>query len=414
MRSIDALVIGAGQAGLAVSHELGRHGIGHVVLERGRIAERWHSERWDSLRLLTPNWMTLLPGHAYAGPHPDGFMSLPEIIEFLAGYAAAFGAPVQEDAAVTALRPIGDAWHVESTGGCWRARSVVVATGHAGRPAVPPFSAALSPSLHQMPASAYRNPGSLPPGGVLVVGAAASAVQIAEELRLSGRAVTLSAGRHTRTPRSYRGRDIWWWLQHAGLLEDRAEDQKDIRRAASQSSLQLAGGLPRRDLDLGILQRMGVRVLGRATGAAGRLMHFADDLAASVAGAQRPMESMLARIDVAADAMGAPRQEWPAPPTGFAPTPPTLDLVAEGIGSVIWATGYRRDYGWLHAPGLLDETGEVRHRGGIAALPGLFLLGLRFMRRRSSSFLAGVGIDATVIAGEVARHLSHSTGRAAA
>jgi putative flavoprotein involved in K+ transport len=414
MRSTDALVIGAGQAGLAASHELGRLGIGHVVIERGRIAERWRTERWDSLRLLTPNWMTLLPGHAYAGPHPDGFMSLPELIEFLAGYAAAFDAPVEQETAVTALRPLGEGWHVETTAGCWRARAVVIATGHCGRPALPPFAAALSPAIHQLPASAYRNPGSLPPGGVLVVGAAASALQIAEELRVAGREVTLAAGRHTRAPRSYRGRDIFWWMHHAGLLEDRAEDQRDLARAAAQPSLQLVGGLPRRDLDLGVLRAMGVRVLGRATGAEGTRMSFADDLAVTTAGAQKPMESMLARIDVAADALGAPQQGWPAPPAGFDPTPPVLDLVAEGIGTVVWATGYRRDNAWLRVPGLLDEAGEVRHRGGVAAVPGLFLLGLRFMRRRSSNFLGGVGIDATAIAGEVARHLSHNPGRVAA
>ena len=414
MRSIDALVIGAGQAGLAASHELARLGIGHAVLERGSVAERWRSERWDSLRLLTPNWMTLLPGYAYAGPHPDGFMSLPEIIEYLAGYAAALGAPVHEQTEVTALRPLGETWQVESTAGCWRARSVVIATGHCGVPAVPHFATALSPSLHQLPASSYRRPSALPPGGVLVVGAAASAVQIAEELRLSGRQVWLSAGRHTRAPRSYRGRDIWWWMHHVGLLEDRAEDQRDLRRAATQPSLQLAGGLPRRDLDLGALQEMGVRVLGRAIGADGTRMRFADDLPVNVAGAQKPMESMLARIDVAADALGAPQQGWPTPPTGFAPTPPEIDLMAEGIRSIVWATGYRHDHGWLRVPGLLDDAGEVRHRGGIAAIRGVFLLGLSFMRRRSSSFLGGVGIDAAVIAGEVARHLSHQPGRVAA
>ncbi|MGG5819960.1 NAD(P)-binding domain-containing protein [Falsiroseomonas sp. HW251] len=414
MRSTDAVVIGAGQAGLAASHQLGRFGIEHVVLERGRIAERWRSERWDSLRLLTPNWMTTLPGHAYAGPHPDGFMSLPELIEFLSDYAAAFNAPVLEGIAVGALRPIGEAWHVETNAGCWRARSVVVATGACARPAVPDFAATLSPAIHQLPASAYRNPAALPPGGVLVVGAAASAVQIAEELSVAGREVAIAVGRHTRAPRSYRGRDIFWWMHHVGLLEDRAEDQRDLRRAASQPSLQLVGGLPRRDLDLGALRDRGVRVLGRATGAEGTRMRFADDLALSTAGAQRPMESMLARIDVAADALGAPQQGWPAAPGDFAPTPPELDLAGERVGSVVWATGYRRDNGWLGAAGLLDDSGEIRHRLGIGALPGLFVLGLRFMRRRSSSFIGGVGIDAAVIAGELARHLSHQPSRAAA
>jgi putative flavoprotein involved in K+ transport len=266
----------------------------------------------------------------------------------------------------------------------------------------------VSPTIRQLTPSGYRNPAALPPGGVLVVGSGASALQIAEELLAAGREVLLSVGRHTRVPRRYRGRDIWWWMDRAGMLDDRAEDQSDIVRARAQPSPQLIGAAPPRDLDLGTLRAMGVRVLGRMRGAAGRLAQFGDDLAEQVANAQKPMESMLARIDPVADALGAPREAWPTALTGFGASPARLDLRSEGIGSIVWATGHRRDNAWLRLPGLLDAAGEVRHRGGVTPAPGLYLLGLRFLRRRSSSFIGGVGADATALAAQAAGHLAQS------
>jgi putative flavoprotein involved in K+ transport len=414
MRRTDVIVIGAGQAGLAASHELGRLRIAHVVLERGRIAERWRSERWDGLTLLTPNWMSRLPGQAYTGDDPDGFMSRPETIAFLDAYARRFAAPVEEESEVRALRRNDAAYLLETGRGAWQARAVILATGHCALPAVPAFAARLFPSIHQETPSGYRNPSALPPGGVLVVGAGASALQIAEELLAAGRRVMLSVGRHTRMLRSWRGRDIWRWMELAGVLEDRAEDQADIARARRQPSPQLIGGTPRRDIDLGTLHAVGVRILGRAIGAAGFVMHFWDNLAEATTGAQRPLESLLARIDPIADAAGAPPEPWPRPITGLPSSPPRLDLKAEGIGTVLWATGYRRDNAWLRIPGLTDATGEVRHQGGVTPSPGIYLLGMRFMRRRSSGFLGGVGPDATAIAAEAARHLAHTQGRAAA
>jgi putative flavoprotein involved in K+ transport len=281
-------------------------------------------------------------------------------------------------------------------------------------PSVPRFAPGVTPRVRQVTTSDYRNPAQLPAGGVLVVGGGASAVQIAEELALAGRAVTLAAGRHTRALRRYRGRDIWWWMDRAGMLEDPAEAQADLARARTQPSPQLVGGTPARDLDLGTLRALGVRILGRMRGAAGRLAQFAEDLPEQVAGAQKPLESMLARIDAVADRMGAPREAWPAPLQGFAPGPARLDLVAEGIGSVVWATGHCRDNTWLRVPGLLDAAGEIRHRGGVTPAPGLYVLGLRFLRRRSSSFIGGVGADATAIAFEAAGHLAQSAFRDAA
>ncbi len=404
MRSTDALVIGAGQAGLAMSHALARFGLAHVVLERGRVAERWRSERWDSLRLLTPNWMSRLPGHAYDGPDPEGFMTMPEVIGFLDSYAA--GAPVETDTEVRALRSFGGDYLAETSRGTWRARVVVIATGHCDIPSVPRFAAGIAPGIRQLAPPQYRNPAALPEGGVLVVGAGASAVQIAEELRDAGREVALSVGRHTRAPRAYRGQDIWRWMDRTGMLEDRAEDQPDLARARSQPSLQLVGGNPPRTLDLGTLRAKGVRIVGRVRGAAGRLIQLGDDLPACVTGAEKPMQSLLARIDPLADSLGAPREAWPEPLTGRGPGPVRLDLGAERIRSIIWATGYRRNTAWLRLPGLLDAEGEVRHRGGITPAPGLYLLGLRFLRRRSSNFLGGVGADAIALAAEAAGHLA--------
>lgn len=406
MRSIDAVVIGAGQAGVAMSHALTRFRIEHVVLERGRVAERWRSERWDSLRLLTPNWMNRLPGHAYDGPDPDGFMTMPEVVRFFDACAA--GAPVEQETEVRALRPFPGGWLLETSRGTWRARVVVLATGQCDVPAVPRCAAAMPRAIVQITPSSYRNPASLPEGRVLVVGAGASALQIADELRAAGREVTLSVGRHTRAPRRYRGQDIWWWLHRAGVLEDRAEDETDLARARAQPSFQLVGGAPPRDLDLGTLRDAGVRVVGRTRGAAGRLLQLGEDLAESVAGAQRPLESMIARIDRVADALGAPREAWPAPLAGFGAGPPRLDLVAEGIRGIVWATGYRRATAWLRVPGLTDAAGEVRHRGGVTPAPGLFVLGLSFLRRRGSNLIGGVGADAAAIATEVAGHLAEN------
>ncbi len=413
VRSTDVAVIGAGQGGLSVSQVLSTLGIEHVVFERGRVAEAWRSARWDSLRLLTPNWMSRLPVHAYRGADPDGFMTMPEITAFLADYARRIGAPVLERTEVRAVTALGAGYLVATDQGSWRCRALVVATGHCETPAIPAFAAKLAPRLHQTTAARYRRPAALPAGGVLVVGAAASGLQIAEELRLAGRAVMLAAGRHTRLPRRYRGRDIWWWMDRAGVLEDRASAERDIARARSLPSPQLVGGTPARDLDLGTLRAMGVRVLGRLRDAGGERIALADDLAETVAGARRPMEALLARVDPVADALGAPRGERPAPLTGFGGGPTALDLRAEGIASIVWATGYRRDHPWLHLPGLRDAAGELRHDGGVTAAPGLFLIGANFMRRRSSSFLGGVGADAAEIAALIARHLGQTPARAA-
>jgi putative flavoprotein involved in K+ transport len=413
MRRTDAIIIGAGQAGLAMSQCLSRHGVDHVVMERGQVAERWRSERWDSLRLLTPNWMSRLPGGwSYRGPDPDGYMRMPEVVRYLDAYAQASSAPVETETAVLAVRRTAGAYAVETGRGAWHARAVVIATGQCDLPSVPDIARSLPASVHQVTPAAYRNPGLLPDGGVLVVGASATGVQLAEEIHRSGRPVSLAAGRHTRLPRTYRGRDIMAWMDRVGVLDERAEQQRDLRAARAQPSLQLAGHPDRRSLDLGVLRGMGVRLLGRVSGADGTALHFGDDLARTTADAQRRLERLLARIDAAADAEGAPPEAWPRGLDFPAPAPDRLDLLAEGIRTVVWATGFRRDYRWLQVP-VLDAEGEIVHRGGITPSAGLYVLGLRFLRRRRSNFLDGVGVDAEELAWHILGHLA-AAGRAAA
>jgi putative flavoprotein involved in K+ transport len=407
MRRTDVVVVGGGQAGLAMSRCLVERGVEHVVLERGRIAERWRSERWDSLRLLTPRWQARLPGWSYRGPEPDGFMTRGEVIGFLAAYARSFGAPVRGGVTVTAVEREGDGFRVETDAGAWSAAAVVVATGHCDLPLVPAMAAGLPPDVLQVVPSRYRSPRQLPPGGVLVVGASATGVQLAAELQRSGRPVTLAVGRHTRLPRRYRGRDIQWWLDRTGILDEAADAVADLEAARRQPSLQLVGRDDGRTLDLGTLRDAGVRLAGRAVAVDRARVRFAGDLARSVADAEARLARLLRRIDgfVERGALaGAPPPEPPRPlrlPAG----PAALDLRAEGIRTVLWATGYRRSYPWLRVP-VLDGRGEIRHDGGITPVPGLYVLGLQFLRRRKSSFLDGVGADARDLAEHLAGRLA--------
>jgi len=413
MRCSDVIVIGAGQAGLAMSYCLTRRGVSHVVLERGHIAERWRSERWDSLRLLTPNWMSRLPGWSYCGPDPDGYMTTPEVVGYLGSYALSFAAPVETNTTVHALRRVAGSYRVETSRGAWCAKAIVIATGQCDVPLVPAMARSLPASTHQVVPSAYRNPDLLPEGGVLVVGASASGVQLAEEIHRSGRPVSIAVGRHTRLPRTYRGRDIMEWMERIGVLDETAEQARDLAQARTRPSLQLVGRPDRRSIDLGVLRQMGIRLLGRAIGVDGTVLHLADDLMQTTAAAQRTLERLLARIDPVADAEGAPSEDWPQVLGINACTPKALDLQQERIGAVVWATGFRRDYTWLQIPGVLDPQGEIIHRGGIMPSPGLYVLGLRFLRRRRSNFLDGVGTDAEELAWHIHDFLT-TAGRAAA
>jgi putative flavoprotein involved in K+ transport len=404
------VIIGAGQAGLAMSRCLSELDIEHVVLERGKLAQRWRSQSWDSLRLLTPNWMTRLPGFQYDGHDPDGFMSVPELVAFFERYAASSGAPLLPDTTVQSVERSGNGFRVVTDRGVWLASSVVVATGHCDLPAVPAVSRRLPPSVHQVVPSDYRRPDQLPAGGVLVVGASSTGVQLADEIQRSGRQVTLAVGRHTRLPRRYRGRDVLWWLDQLGVLNQGADAVQDIKRSRHQPSLQLVGKPDHSSLDLSVLHSAGVRLVGRVRDIDRHRVNLVDDLAATTAAADFKMAEILTRIDqfIATTGVAAASPEpfnptWPL----AADTPATVDLKDERIHTVIWATGYRRAYPWLCVP-VFDARGEITHEGGVTQAAGLYVLGLNFQRRRNSSFIDGVGDDAWVIAHEIARSVTRA------
>jgi putative flavoprotein involved in K+ transport len=368
------------------------------------VAERWRSERWDSLRLLTPRWQTRLPGWYYRGPDPDGYMTRNEIVTHLEDYAASFAAPVETGVEVTSVERSGSGFSVTTPAGAWLARNVVVATGHCMSPLVPSAAQALPSQITQVVPTGYRHATALPAGGVLVVGASSTGLQLAEEIRCSGRAVTLAVGGHTRLPRSYRGRDIQFWLEAMGVWNDTARLERDLGRSRREHSLQLIGSPEHRSIDLAHLQRFGVRLVGRLQGVEGRNVLLAPDLADTMAAAHRRLERLLGRIDEFIRSRRLPERKVapdrpPAVPVPAAPR--TLDLEAAGIRSVLWATGYRRSYPWLASLDVLDERGEIRHDGGVTPEPGLYVLGLQFLRTRKSSFIDGVGPDAAFLADHI-------------
>ena len=402
----DVVVIGAGQAGLAMSRCLTDEGIAHVVLERGAIAQRWRHERWDSLRLLTPNWMTRLPGHRYRGDDPDGFMTKAEVSRLLGGYARSFDAPVRAFTEVEAVRPGPRGYVVEAGGVAISCRAVVVATGACQQPKLPDWSQDVAGDVHQLTTHDYKAPRDVPEGGVLVVGASATGVQLAEELQRAGRQVTLCAGSHVPVPRIHRGLDVMAWMDAAGILSERRAPDADPARALAQPSLQLVGGTPPRDVGLGSLQALGVRVVSRAVGGRGHVIRLSGTLSEEVVRGRLRRNRLLARIDAAFGLEG----QAPDAQESFLPGPDGdargLELRRRGIRSILWATGFRRDYSWLRLP-VLDAHGELRQVGGVTEAPGLYALGLPFMRRRNSTFIDGVGDDAAAIAGHICHHLGH-------
>lgn len=409
MKRTDTIIVGGGQAGLAMSRCLSEEGIEHVVLERGRVAERWRTERWDSLRLLSPNWHTRLPGFRYQGADPDGFMTMPEIVSYFEGYALASGAPVRDETTVLSVKRCGQGYLVRTDQGDWEAPTVVVATGHCDVPFVPQVAEGLSSGVHQVVPSRYRNPEQLPDGGVLVVGASASGIQLAQEIHRSGRPVTLAVGRHIRMPRRYRGRDIAWWLEASGILGERAERAFDLVSARQQPSLQLVGTPDQQTIDLAILHEEGVRLVGRVGGVDGTRISFRDDLGRNIDAAEQKLDRVLQRIDRFIDetcmAADIPDRR---PPIAISEAPTELELRDAGISSVLWATGYRRRYPWLQVP-VLNIRGEIIHDAGVTPAAGLYVLGLNFQRTRKSSFIDGVGDDARAVAEHLSQRFHRSS-----
>ncbi len=405
MSSTDVAVIGSGQAGLALSRCLSVLGIDHVLFERGAVAERWKTTTWNSLRLLTPNWMNGLPWQPYDGADPHGFMTRDEVIAFLEHFARRFSAPVFDRTNVITVDACFDDYRVVTTRGTWRARAVVIATGHCDLPLLPPVAGGLGPSITSLHSSQYRAPGALPEGGVLVVGASSSGVQIADELRRAGRDVVLSVGRHTRLPRSWRGHDIFWWLTRLGKQSERSRDIVNLAAAMRQPSLQLVGRPDHANIDLPSLNAIGVQLAGRLLHVDGYRLTFADDLRAAVAKADAKLHRILDEIDEFA--FGEVETSRPSIATvDFNAHPPITELALDSsdIRTVVWATGFRRAYPWLRLP-VIGGDGEIDHRDGVTAMPGIYALGLRFLRKRDSNFLGGVGIDAWEIAGHLARFL---------
>jgi putative flavoprotein involved in K+ transport len=295
---IAVVVVGAGQAGLAMSRLLADSGIDHVVLEKGEVANSWRTERWDSLRLLTPNWMTRLPAWGYQGNDPDGFMTTSEVIDLLVGYRASFNAPVLPNVTVERVTMEANGnFRVATNQGIWVTEAVVAATGACGEPVVPALAADLPAGIQQLTAHRYRAPGQLAPGEVLVVGASASGLQIADEIQRSGRRVTIAVGEHVRVPRSYRGRDIHWWMDAIGVLDERYDEVEDINRARRLASLQLVGSPDHRTLDLNTLVAAGTRVVGKLLGVEGGRGQFSGGVANLVALADLKQSRLLDRID---------------------------------------------------------------------------------------------------------------------
>jgi putative flavoprotein involved in K+ transport len=406
-------VIGAGHAGLAMSRCLADRAIDHVVLERGEVAHTWRTERWDSLRLLTPNWQSRLPGFVYQGDDPDGYRTVPEVIEFIAGYAKAIAAPVQTHTTVTSVRSAEAGYLVGTDRGDWQCRAVVLASGACNISRIPSFADLVPRSIATLTAQQYRNPGQLADGGVLVVGASASGTQIAKEIRRSGRPVTLSVGEHIRAPRVYRGKDLQWWMDAAGVLDERY-DEIDIARARRVPSLQLAGTPDRSTLDLNALTGIGVTLAGRLAGIAGGKAQFAGSLRNMCAMSDLKMGRLLDTIDAWARDNGRDGEVEPPhrlPPTRVEDSPPLImDLAAGGIRTIIWAAGYRPDYTWLELP-ILDRKGMVRHDGGVVAAPGMYLMGTPFMRRRKSTLIDGAGDDARELSAHLASYLAGRVAR---
>jgi putative flavoprotein involved in K+ transport len=405
MMRTPVVVIGAGQAGLAMSHQLSGRGIDHVVLDRGEVAQSWRSERWDSLRLLTPNWMSRLPGYHYAGSDPDGFMTKDETIDFLTGYGRSFAAPVHPHVTVEQVRARDVGFEVVTDQGIWSCDAVVAATGAASEPRVPEVADDLPRSIRQLTALEYRNPAQIGMGEVLVVGASASGAQIADELQRNGRQVTVAVGEHVRLPRLHRGRDIHWWMDVIGQLDERYDEVDDINRARRLPSLQLVGSPERRTLDLNTLRSSGVGLVGKLMRVVGGTAQFSGALANLVANADLKQSRLLDRIDefivergIDADCVESSRPD----PIRLGAVPTELDLAR--FETVVWATGYRPTYSWLDRAAF-DRRGRVVHDGGVCALPGLYLLGLPFMRRRKSSFLDGIGLDAADLVGHLHAHL---------
>ena len=413
--AIDVVVIGAGHAGLAASYFLGEQGMKHVVLERGEVANSWRNERWDSLKLLTPNWQTLLPGYYYTGDDPDGFMGMSDLVEHLEDYAAPSNAPVRTHTTVISVRRESGAYRVTTNRGEYTATSVVIASGACNVASVPRISHDVPANITQLTPHQYRSPEQIDDGGVLVVGASASGMQLADELLDAGHEVTMAVGEHVRMPRTYRGRDILYWMDRCGILAERYDEVEDIARGRRLPSSQLVGSNSKTILDLNSVSDQGARIAGRLMGIRNGVAQFSGSLRNVCALADLKMKRLLNTIDetMPPDANAGLAERFDNTRLDEDPLL-NLDLSAASIRTIIWATGFRPDYSWLDVP-VLDRKGHIKHDGGIVESAGLYVLGLPLMRRRKSSFIFGIEDDARDITNHLFKYLktlprSHSHG----
>jgi putative flavoprotein involved in K+ transport len=413
MRKTTTVIIGAGHAGLAFSKHLAARSVDHVILERGEVANSWRKERWDSLRLLTPNWQSRLPGYAYSGDDPDGYMDMEQVIKFIQDFSESFSAPIENHTTVLSVRSVEDGYAVVTNRGEWRCRKLVVASGACNIANIPKLANELPRTIKSVSAMQYKSPDQLEEGGVMVVGASASGIQFAREIQASGRQVTLCVGEHVRLPRMYRGKDIKWWMDATGLMDMPVSEVDDIKRVRRVPSLQLIGSPEKSTLDINTLSNLGVDIVGRLVGLRDEKALFSGSLANQCALADLKMNRLLDTID-----------EWVIE-SGLTDSVPGrhrfnntkvseepklfMNLEKQGIRTIIWATGYRPDYSWLHVP-VLDRKGQIIHDNGIVNAPGMYVMGLPFLRRRKSSFIDGANDDAR----ELATHLYSQLFKAAA
>jgi putative flavoprotein involved in K+ transport len=373
------------------------------------VANSWRRERWDSLRLLTPNSLSRLPGYRYDGSEPDGFMTMGEVVAFVSRFAEVAAAPVRTQTAVTSVRRADDGYDVATANGEFRCRSLVLASGACNAAHVPALRQAVPPAIECFTAFDYRNPTQLPDGGVLVVGASATGVQLADEIHRSGRRVTLAVGEHVRMPRTYRGRDVLWWMDASGVWNQRYDEIDDLTRARNLPSPQLVGTPARTTLDLNALSVAGVEIVGRLAAIRDGRALFSGGLRHLFALADLKMERLLDSFDEWARACSHDADV--GPPERFEPTRApasprlSLDFGRGEIRSIVWATGFRPDYSWLDVP-VVDAKGHLRHDGGVVEAPGLYAIGLPVLRRRKSTFICGAEDDAREVVAHLAGYLA--------